>query len=181
MKRVYVFLADGFEEIEAITPVDVLRRAGVEVCTVGVTGTEVTGAHGISMRADVAGNDFTLPEDAAMVVLPGGGQGTQNLKESPLVARILADAAARGIYIAAICAAPTVLHQAGLLQGKRVTAFPSVQASLVQSQVTGGGVETDGNIITARSAGVALAFARQLAALLVGAAAADEVVANLYP
>ena len=181
MGKIYVFLADGFEEIEAVTPIDVLRRAGGEVVTVGVTGPTPTGGHGIPVAADVNGKGFTLPPDAAMVVLPGGGAGTENLLHSEMVAQVLKDAAARGIWIAAICAAPKVLHRAGLLAGKTVTSFPSVAAALVGTNHTGGAVEVDGNIITGRSAGVALQFAKTLAALLLGEEKAQKTVADLYP
>lgn len=181
MKTVYIFLADGFEEIEAITPVDILRRAEVEVKTVGVTGATVTGSHGVVVQADINGADFTLPGDANMLVLPGGGLGTENLGKSLVVKQALEAASAAGIYIAAICAAPTVLHKYGLLQNKTVTAFPSVQAELTSCNVTGGAVETDSNIITARSAGVALQFAERLAAVLVGDEKAKKVVDSVYP
>ncbi|MDL2324787.1 DJ-1/PfpI family protein [Ruminococcaceae bacterium OttesenSCG-928-A16] len=181
MKTVYIFLADGFEEIEAITPIDILRRAGATVITVGVTGPMVTGAHGVVVQADIDGKNFTLPQDAAMVVLPGGGVGTQNLASSPLIEEVLKEASAANMYIAAICAAPTVLHKYGLLQGKTATAFPDMQAELTTSKVTGGGVEVDGNIITARSAGVALQFAAQLAALVMGQQAAQQTIDSIYP
>lgn len=181
MKTAYVFLAEGFEEIEAVTPIDILRRAGVTVYTVGVGGKVIAGAHGIPVTADLDGEGFVLPQQADMVVLPGGGGGTENLKKSPLIETVLRQAAERDIYITAICAAPTVLHKYGLLTGKRVTAFPSVQASLTGSEVTGSGVEVDGKIVTARAAGVALQFGHVLAGLLVGKEKADEVLHSVYP
>lgn len=177
----YVFLADGFEEIEAMAPVDLMRRAGIKVCMVGVSGAEVTGGHGIQVAADMVGDGFVLPEDAGLVMLPGGGDGTKNLGQSPVVDKVLRDAQSRGIVIAAICAAPTVLHAKGLLDGKRVTAFPSVQEQLANAEVTGAAVEVDGNIITGRSAGVALAFAHALIQALAGRDKADEVLASVYP
>lgn len=181
MGKIYVFLAEGFEEIEAVTPIDVLRRAGGDVVTVGVTGLSPVGGHGITMKADMDGVGFTLPPDAAMVVLPGGGGGTENLLKSGMVAGVLADAATRGIFIAAICAAPKVLHRAGLLAGKTVTSFPSVAGELAGATHTGAAVEVDGNIITGRSAGVALQFSHELASLLFGREKADATVAALYP
>ena len=180
MKKAYVFLADGFEEMEALSPVDVLRRAGVQVTTVGVTAKTVTGSHNVPVMADVDGAGFLLPKDADAVILPGG-PGTENLKNSAMVMDVLAEAARRNILIAAICAAPIVLHKAGLLQGKRVTAFPSVQTQLTGSHVTGAAVEKDGNIVTARAAGVALSFSHALAVELAGQDKADEVLASLYP
>ncbi len=184
MKHVYVFLAEGFEEIEAFTPVDVLRRAGVNVTTVGVTGGQVPGAHGIVVRADVDGAGFTLPQNADLIMLPGGGPGTENLAKCDMIVAVLAEAAQRGIIIAAICAAPTVLHKAGLLAGRLVTAFPSVQKELTGATVTGAPVSVDrngGTIITARSAGVALLFSHALVLELLGAQKADETIASLYP
>lgn len=181
MDTVYVFLAEGFEEVEALTPVDMLRRAEVPVQTVGVTGKTVTGSHGIPVVADVDGEGFALPQDAAMVVLPGGGPGTENLKQSPMVEAALNEANARGLYIAAICAAPTVLHKYGYLKGKTATAFPSVQGQLAGSTVTGKAVEVDGKVITGRSAGVALEFAHALVTAMAGGAKADEVVEKVYP
>lgn len=181
MKTVYVFLADGFEEIEAITPIDVLRRAEISVRTVGVTGKTVCGAHSIRVEADLDGANFVLPADASMVVLPGGGLGTENLGKSKVVANSLQQADERGIFIAAICAAPTILHEQGLLTGKRVTAFPTVQKSLTDSIVTGHTVEVDGSIITGRAAGVALEFSHSLIEVLLDKKSADEVTASLYP
>lgn len=181
MQTVYVFLAPGFEEIEAITPVDFLRRAGLQVVTVGVRGKMVTGGHGVPVQADIDGEGFVLPQNAAMVVLPGGGDGTRHLAQSELIKQVLHNAVQRNIWIGAICAAPTVLHQYDILKGKSTTAFPDVQSQLTGSRVTGAAVETDGKIITARSAGVALAFAHALASALLGGEKADEVLHNLYP
>lgn len=179
MKKVYVFLAEGFEEVEAITPIDVLRRAGVEVATVGIGGQTITGSHGIPVVADIAGEGFRLPEDAAMVFLPGGGPGTQNLLDSPVVRAAVDEAAARGLWLAAICAAPKVLSAAGQLRGKRVTAFPDVRAGLEAGEVTDGPVEVDGRVITGRGAGVALQFGHALAGALAGKAEADAVLAKM--
>ena len=116
-----------------------------------------------------------------MVILMGGGLGTQNLAASEMVAGVLAEAARRDICVSAICAAPTVLEKAGMLKSKRVTAFPDVQNELTDSVVDGGPAVVDGKIVTGRSAGVALQFAHELAKLLVGQQKANEVVANLYP
>ena len=175
-KKVFVFLAEGFEEIEALTPVDMLRRGGAEVVTVGLGGGLVTGAHGIAVKADITAENFTLPEDAAMVVLPGGMPGTVNLGESQTVRMALKEAGERGIFIGAICAAPAVLEAAGLLEGKRFTAFPGKL-----EKATGAAVGQDGTIITARSAGVALEFSRILLAALLGTEAAEKTVAKVYP
>ena len=176
-KKAFVFLAEGFEEIEALTQVDMLRRGGLNVTTVGVTGKTVTGAHGIAVTADREGAGFVLPDDTDMVVLPGGMPGTTNLGKSEVVKQALQKASSKGIIIGAICAAPTVLHALGLLGGKRFTAFPGY----LQEEATGRAVEVDGNIITGRSAGVALAFSHALLVAALGKAAADETLAKVYP
>lgn len=181
MGYVYVFFADGFEEIEAITPIDLMRRSGIKVATVGITGKTVRGAHGIVVETDIDGKDFSLPEDALMVVLPGGSEGTANLRSSSVVKNTLLAADKYNAYIAAICAAPTVLHAYGLLQGKRVTSFPDVQDQLTGCFVTGAPVEVDGRIITGRSAGVALRFGYVLCSMITGQKKADEVYKTLYP
>lgn len=181
MNTVYVFLADGFEEIEAVTPIDTLRRAGVRVETVGIGGAAITGAHGITVVPDCSGEGFVLPEDAAMVVLPGGGLGTDNLLASPVVSTAVKEAAQRDLPVAAICAAPKVLHRAGLLMGRRTAAFPSVRGELTGALVSEAAVEVDGNIITGRSAGVALEFSHALMTKMAGKAKADEILAGLYP
>ncbi|MGD9559578.1 MAG: DJ-1 family glyoxalase III [Oscillospiraceae bacterium] len=181
MGSVYVFLAEGFEEIEALAPVDMLRRAGVSVYTVGIAGKTVKGGQGIAVAADLDGADFELPQDAEMVVLPGGTVGTENLLKSPLIDSVLKEAERRGLFAAAICTAPVVLHKAGLLEDKRVTAYPTRQGELTGSLVTGTAAEVDGRIITGRSAGVALQFSRALITAMCGADKADEVVRSIYP
>lgn len=178
---VYVFLADGFEEIEALTPVDVLRRADMPVTTVGVTGKTVTGGHAIRVEADRGIAGFVLPQDAAMVVLPGGTAGVEHIMASTEMDAVLAQAAERGIYIAAICAGPLALQKAGLTKGKRLTAFPAVRPQLVEGETTGEAVVVDGKMITGRSAGVSLQFAYALLAALQGKEKADEIVGRMYP
>jgi 4-methyl-5(b-hydroxyethyl)-thiazole monophosphate biosynthesis len=123
MSKVLVPLADGFEEIEAVTIVDLLRRAGVEVRTASLAGREVTGSHGITVMAD-SGLDEVEAGDYDMIVLPGGMPGTTHLKSDSRVARLLRQFAESGRYTAAICAAPSVLAHAGLLEGRKATSFP---------------------------------------------------------
>ena len=134
MGMVFLFLADGFEEIEALTPVDLLRRAGVEVVTVGVTGKTVTGSHGITVSADVGAEEAlamlaagTIPE---MIVLPGGMPGAATLDASPLVDTFIDAAEKANAYIAAICAAPMILGKRGLLRGRHATCFPGFEEYL---------------------------------------------------
>lgn len=171
---VYVFLAQGFEEMEALAPIDLLRRAGVEVCTVGVGGKRIVGAHKVGFTADSDGIvlDFS---NAEAVILPGGMPGSSNLDASPMVADCLNIAANKGAVLAAICAAPLVLGHKGLLQGKKATCFPGFEEELYGAVHTGKPVEKDGNIITARGAGVALDFALTLVAELKGEAVAKEL------
>lgn len=172
---VIVFLANGFEEIEALTPVDLLRRAGAQVLTVaveqgGACGREVMGAHGIPVLADVAQRDFVLSEQPDMVVLPGGMPGAANLDDSPLVDGVLYTAAERGAYLAAICAAPLVLGHRGYLKGVRATCYPGFENELDGAVVTGvRGVVRDGSIITASGMGCATAFSLALVEALFGA------------
>jgi len=164
---IYVFLADGFEELEAIAPIDLLRRAQLPVCVVGVTGQTVRGSHGLCFGTDSQGQDLDFG-DVEAVVLPGGLPGATNLDESPLVARCLAAAKERGAILGAICAAPLVLGHKGLLRGKRATCFPGFEGELLGAEYTGAPVERDGQVITARGAGVALDFALTLVEALSG-------------
>ncbi len=171
---VCVFLAAGFEEIEALTVVDVLRRADLEVRTVGVGGRQVTGSHGIPVVADLEEQslDFNRVE---MVVLPGGMPGAANLEKSPVVTGCLRDCSARGGWIAAICAAPSVLGHLGLLQGKKATCFPGYEGELAGAQVAAGPVCTDGRLITGNGPGAAMAFALEIVRLQKGEALAEEL------
>jgi len=172
------FLATGFEEIEALTPVDVLRRAGVEIKTVavGVQGKTVLGAHGIPVEADITMDEaLRLNCDLEMIILPGGMPGSKNLDESPAVDSFVSRAADEGKYIAAICAAPMIPGKRGLLNGKRAVCYPGFEEYLEGAVLTGGRVEVDGNMITACGMGAALEFALALAKLMKGEVAADEL------
>ena len=172
---VYVFLADGFEEIEALTPVDMLRRAGVAVTTLGVGGKkEIRGAHGIVVTADAPDTAFD-DEKPQMVVLPGGMPGAVNLDASPVVTRALAAAAAGGGFLCAICAAPLVLGHRGYLVGKKATCYPGFENELKGARTERDAVVRDGNIITGAGMGVDLDFALSLVAALCG----DETAARL--
>jgi 4-methyl-5(b-hydroxyethyl)-thiazole monophosphate biosynthesis len=153
----YVFLAEGFEEIEALTPVDILRRAGIEVKTVGVTGKSVRGSHGILVSADLEFADWNDANPEALI-LPGGMPGTRNLGASQKLCELLVSQKNTAL-ICAICAAPSVLGKLGLLNGKKATCFPGFEQELLGAQVQPVGVVTDGNIITGKGAGVAAEFA----------------------
>lgn len=164
---VYVLLAPGFEEIEAISIIDVLRRADIEVTTVGIGGNVITGVHGISVAADISENDLHFT-DVEMVVLPGGQPGTFNLEKSATVRSAVEAAAVHGVWLAAICAAPSILAHWGLLKGCRATCFPGYDRELHGAIYTGAAVERDGKIVTGRSAGVATEFALVLVECLAG-------------
>ena len=159
MKTIFVFLAEGFEEIEALTPVDVMRRAGLSVQTVSIMDEQmVTGAHGVPVLADTMFAEIQ-PEDAEMILLPGGLPGATNLDAHDGLSRMILDFAAAEKPLAAICAAPLVLGNRGLLQGKRATCYPGFETYLQGSEYTAALVEKDGNIITGKGPGAAMEFA----------------------
>ena len=170
---VYMFLANGFEEIEALCPLDLLRRAGVEVKTVAVGGDDlrVTGSHGITVLADMDEKDFA-DEAPEMVILPGGMPGSTNLDNSAVVDAAIRAALASDAYLAAICAAPMVLGKRDILQGKRAICFPGFEEYLRGATVAAERVVRDGKIITAAGMGVALDFGLALVASLRGKDAA---------
>lgn len=178
MVRAAVLLAEGFEELEAVTLIDVLRRAGVEVVGLGVTGTTVRGSHGISMLAERA-LASGAQEAWDLVVLPGGMPGASTLRDDPRVQAFLRAQRARGTALAAICAAPIALGRAGLLAGRRATCFPGFEDQLGGATVSQEVVVEDGNVITSRGPGTALAFALALVARLQGPAKADELRAAM--
>lgn len=170
-----MFLAEGFEETEAITPADLLRRAGVEVCLVSLNETAaVTGSHGISLTADVLFDQCSW-EDASMLVLPGGKAGTENLERHGPLALLLGESARRGVPLAAICAAPRVLGQLGLLAGKRACCYPGNEDFLQGARVEDVPVVVDHSVITSRGMGTAFAFGLALVERLRGKDAAAEV------
>lgn len=171
---VYLFLANGFEEVEALCPLDLLRRAGVAVTTVGIGGDTITGSHGITVRADIPDTMYrdSKPE---MIVLPGGMPGSTNLDRSHTVEMALRAASKNGAYLAAICAAPMVLGKRGYLQGKRAICFPGFEEHLAGATVAAERVVTDGKVITAAGMGVALDFGLALVAALKG----DDVAEKL--
>lgn len=154
---IYLMLADGFEEIEALTPLDILRRAEIEVKTVGVTGKTVTGAHGIKAQADILIEDIEL-NSMSGIILPGGMPGTLNLKADKAVESAIHYAADNNLLIAAICAAPSILGALGLLKNKEAICFPGFENELKGAVLSENRVVKSGNIITAAGAGVAAEF-----------------------
>lgn len=175
---IYVFLADGFEEVEAIAPIDVMRRCGLAVCTVGVTGKTVTGAHAIEVECDLKLDEFN-PADVQAIVLPGGMPGTIHLKENPAVLSSVRAAYDEDKIVAAICAAPSILGEMGLLNGKEAICFPGFEEKLTGAKLSASAVCRDGNIITAKGAGVALEFGAEIAACFVGAEKAGQVLKSM--
>lgn len=163
---VYVHLADGFEEIEALAVVDILRRADIAVKTVSVTGGKnVRGAHDIVVAADLLFQEADYTE-CEMIVLPGGMPGTANLAGHEGLIRQIGDFAQNGKWIAAICAAPSILGKMSLLKGKRATSFPGYEDDMIGVEYTEERVVRDGKFITSRGAGTAIEFALKLVELL---------------
>ena len=179
MKKVIVFLADGTEEIEALTPVDMLRRAGAQVTLAGVPEMECTCSHGVKITADTEARDCVCGE-YDMVVLPGGMPGTLNLQASAKVNEFIDRAYDKGAFIGATCAAPSILGEKGLLKGKMAVCYPGFEDKLLGATVFQAGVICDGNIITANAAGAAVDFAAQLIAALKGESAADAVLEAVH-
>ncbi len=173
---VYVFLANGFEETEAVAPIDLLRRAGLTVQTVavGTQGLAVTGANGITVQADLAEQAVDLTGLQA-VVLPGGMPGTKHLKASDTVQAAVRHCHRHNLPIGAICAAPSVLGSMGLLAGVTATCFPGFEAELTGARVLPESLCCDRNIITAKGAGVAIEFGLKLTEVLCGAQQAEQL------
>ncbi len=166
MKTCFLFLAPGFEEIEALTVVDLLRRDQLPVEMVSVDGTEyVTGSHGIQVKADRMLADVNLHE-ASMLVLPGGMPGTENLYENETVKGLLLDFSAQNRPIAAICAAPSILGRLGILKGKKAVCYPGREEMLEGATVLKDEIVTDGNITTSRGMGTAIPFGLELVKIL---------------
>ena len=178
---IYMFLADGFEEVEALCPLDILRRAGLEVTTVGVGGKDlIAGAHGIMVQADIPD---VLYRDSApdMIILPGGMPGSTNLDESKTVDAALKVAAKKGAYLCALCAAPLVLGKRGDLEGKRAVCYPGFEEYLSGATVSESEtVVRDGNVITAKGMGAAFEFGLELVRVLKDNETADRIKNSVF-
>ena len=172
---VYIFLADGFEEIEALTQVDYLRRAGIKVITVGVTGKTVSGAHGIDVVADIPVGEITLSDELEMVVLPGGIPGVPNLEKCEKVLDAIEYADKNGKFVAAICAAHTLLARYGYLEGKNAVCYPAMNNEMCGANYKKQSVIRDGLFITAEAAGASEQFAFELIRALRSDDAAQKV------
>ncbi len=178
---IYMFLADGFEEVEALCPLDILRRANLEVTTVGIGGKDVIrGAHGIIVHADIP--DVMYRDSSPdMLILPGGMPGSKNLDESRIVDSALRAASRKGAYLAAICAAPMVLGKRGHLEGKRAVCFPGFEEYLTGASVdTENTVVRDGNVITAKGMGAAFDFGLELVRCLKDDGTAEKIRDSVF-
>jgi 4-methyl-5(b-hydroxyethyl)-thiazole monophosphate biosynthesis len=170
----YIFLAEGFEEMEAFAPVDIMRRADLEVYTVGVGAKVITGAHQIPVVADVIDCEIAPDKDCEGIILPGGMPGTLNLEKAASVQRFIDYAVENNLLIAAICAAPSILGHKGLLNGKKAVCFPGFEEQLLGANVRDDAVISDGNIITACAAGAAVEFGLKIVEYASGKAVAEH-------
>lgn len=179
MKKIGIFFAEGFEEIEALTVVDICRRCDLDIEMVSAYGeAQVLGSHGILVKMDktLAEADFASYD---MLVLPGGGKGTQGLEAcAPLMEKI-DEFYAAGKYIAAICAAPSIFGHRGILKGRKACSYPAFESHLEGATVTAGPVEVDGNVITSRGMGTSIDFALAIAEIFCGKQAADDMAAKI--
>lgn len=175
---VYIILGKGFEEAEALVPCDLLRRAGVDVRFAGIGGKQITGSRGITLCADctVEETDLTAAE---MLVLPGGLGGVASILESPAVLSAVRSVYESGRYVAAICAAPTVLARLGITDGKNATCYPGMEGEMGSAKMQDLPAVTDGRVITGRAAGAAFDFALALITALRGQEIAAQVAAGI--
>ncbi|MBR5783241.1 MAG: DJ-1/PfpI family protein [Clostridia bacterium] len=171
---VYILLTDGFEEVEALTPIDLLRRSNVEIKTVGIGTLHPTGAHGVQVVADITEAEVSV-SDMEMLILPGGYPGYANLDNSKAVHALIDAALQKDCFVAAICGAPTILGKRGDLNGKVACCYPGMEADLKEAIVSEDPVCVDGHIITSRSAGTAMAFALTLVDVLCGKEQASKM------
>ena len=177
---VYVFLANGFEEIEALTPIDMLRRAGIETTSVSITSENtVVGAHNIAVLADKTVYDIT-PDNIDAVILPGGMPGADNLNASQEVHAFIDRAVAMGKPVCAICAAPYILGEKGLLKDKKATCYPGFEKSLLGATPSDDGCIVDGSIVTAKAMGKAIDFSLAIIELLLDKDTAEKIKNSIF-
>ena len=176
---IYVFLADGFEETEAVAPIDIIRRAEKDVITVGIGSDAIRSSHGIMMLADITDMQLVLDERVEMIVLPGGMPGTLNLEKSAAVQAAIDFCMQRNIPVAAICAAPSILGKKGLLNGRKAICFPGFEDFLTGAEISSDSVVTDGNITTAVGPGAAIDFGLRLVEILTNDKKAAKIAAAM--
>ena len=175
---VYMLLGTGFEETEAVAPIDLLRRAGVSVATVGIGGKVIVGSHGIPVTADMELGQMDLTQ-LDMIVLPGGMKGVASIKGCPEALEAVQFAWENGRFVAAICAAPTILAMLGITDGRRATCYPGSEGQMGSAHMVCAPAVTDGKLITGTSAGCAVPFGLALIAALKGQAAAQAVAEQI--
>lgn len=171
---IYIYLAEGFEETEAIAPIDLLRRAEKKVVTVGVGDNIIVSSHGVPVVADTIAQEAPLSDELEMIILPGGMPGTLNLEKSKYVQAAIDFCMERNIPIGAICAAPSILGHKGLLKGRKAVCYTGFEAQLEGAEIIDAPVAVDGNIITARGAGAAIKFGLALVEKAVSKAESDR-------
>lgn len=176
---IYVFLANGFEETEAIAPIDIMRRCRLEVLTVGVGGKVITSSHGIPVTCDITADEIKLDDNLQLILLPGGLKGTQNLDASAEVSAAIDFCVKNDRYIAAICAAPTILGKRGLLEGKKAICYQGMEDDLKGAVVTHEPAVCDGKFITSRGAGASIAFGLKIAEVLISPEKSAEIAAQI--
>lgn len=175
----YMFFADGFEEVEAIAALDVIRRAGIEIKSVGIGSETVTGSHGISVVCDITEDKIIDFNNVDGVILPGGMPGTTNLYANDTVIKAVEYCAENGFLLAAICAAPLILGRKNLLDGKEATCFPGFEDELKGAKISSNYVCTSGNVITARGMGSAVNFGVEIVSYFKGQDFAAELKSSL--
>lgn len=176
---IYMLLGTGFEETEAIAPLDLLRRAGLEVTTVGINGKVIYGSHHIGVEADIELKDLDVT-DLEMVILPGGLGGVASIRASQDAMNVVRHAYEQGKYTAAICAGPTVLADLGICDGKHATCYPGCEENMgTAHMMENAAAVTDGKLITGTSAGCAIPFGLAIIAALKGQAEADRIAAQI--
>lgn len=179
MNKIYLFLADGFETVEALAPVDVMRRAGLHVVTVSIMERrEVVSAQGVSVQADTLLCDCHF-DDADALVLPGGSQGTENLSSCMPLRAVIARMNDAGRLVAAICAAPMVLGRMGILDGRKATCYPGCEHELTGAEYTAASVQADGNLITACGPGASFDFGFAIVERFCGSEVVDTLRAQM--
>lgn len=176
---IYVFLAQGFEEVEALAPIDLLRRCGKEVITVGVNDNIIVGSHNIPIVTDTITQEIKLDDTLEMIILPGGMPGTINLENDPAVQEAIDFCVKNDKFIGAICAAPSILGHKGILKNKKAVCFEGFENQLEGADISKDSVMADGNIITARGAGVAVQFGLKLVEVLISKERSDTLKAAI--
>lgn len=177
---VYVFFGHGFEEIEAVATLDILRRAELTVHSVGIGSKTVTGAHGLTVHCDMLDKQAGSAKGLEMIVLPGGMPGTLSLEKSPVVTAYIDYVLKNDLWLGAICAAPSILGHKNLLNGKKVTCFPGYEGELGEGAIyTGAPIEVDGKLVTGKGAGLTALFALKLVECLCGKERADAIHASM--